>query len=68
MTVGWPFTRIELDATAASTDRSSAFDAEYFHFHGLAMSGQQEQRPRWKRALDEENERFLAALAASIGD
>ena len=34
---------------------SSAADTEYFNFHGHAMSGQQEQRPRWKRALDEEN-------------
>jgi putative endopeptidase len=34
---------------------SSAFDAEHFAFHGRAMSGQQEQRPRWKRVLDEEN-------------
>ncbi|MFL6593058.1 MAG: M13 family metallopeptidase [Luteimonas sp.] len=35
---------------------SSAADAEHFSFHGRAMSGQQEQRPRWKRALDEEND------------
>jgi putative endopeptidase len=35
---------------------SSAFDAEHFDFHGKAMSGQQEQRPRWKRVLDEEND------------
>jgi putative endopeptidase len=35
---------------------SSAFDAEHFAFHGRAMSGQQEQRPRWKRALDNEND------------
>jgi putative endopeptidase len=35
---------------------SSAFDAEHFNFHGRAMSGQKEQRPRWKRALDEEND------------
>ncbi|MEO6138869.1 MAG: M13 family metallopeptidase, partial [Luteimonas sp.] len=28
----------------------------HFNFHGRAMSGQQEQRPRWKRALDEEND------------
>ena len=34
---------------------SSAFDAEHFRFHGQAMSGQKEQRPRWKRALDEQN-------------
>ncbi|WP_133498648.1 M13 family metallopeptidase [Cognatilysobacter terrigena] len=35
---------------------SSTFDAENFDFHGRAMSGQQEQRPRWKRVLDEEND------------
>jgi putative endopeptidase len=35
---------------------SSAADAEQFDFHGRVMSGQQEQRPRWKRALDEEND------------
>jgi putative endopeptidase len=35
---------------------SGAFDAEHFDFHGRTMSGQQEQRPRWKRVLDEEND------------
>jgi putative endopeptidase len=35
---------------------SSTFDTEHFDFHGRVMSGQQEQRPRWKRALDEEND------------
>lgn len=35
---------------------SSAFDAEGFRFHGQAMSGQKEQRPRWKRVIDEEND------------
>ena len=35
---------------------SSALDEQHFDFHGRAMSGQQEQRPRWKRALDEEND------------
>jgi putative endopeptidase len=35
---------------------SGAFGAEHFDFHGRAMSGQQEQRPRWKRVLDEEND------------
>ncbi|WP_133479579.1 M13 family metallopeptidase [Cognatilysobacter segetis] len=35
---------------------SARFDAEHFDFHGRAMSGQQEQRPRWKRVLDEEND------------
>jgi len=35
---------------------SGAFDAESFAFHGKAMSGQKEQRPRWKRVIDEEND------------
>ncbi|MBN8214889.1 MAG: M13 family metallopeptidase [Xanthomonadales bacterium] len=39
-----------------ATYLSSAFDAEHFRFHGQAMSGQKEQRPRWKRALDEQND------------
>jgi putative endopeptidase len=32
----------------------SSFDQEHFRFHGQAMSGQKEQRARWKRVLDEE--------------
>ena len=35
---------------------SSAFDQENFRFHGQAMSGKKEQRPRWKRVVDEEND------------
>jgi putative endopeptidase len=35
---------------------SAAFDEEHFRFHGQAMSGQKEQRERWKRALDEEGD------------
>ncbi|MGN6511993.1 MAG: M13 family metallopeptidase [Lysobacteraceae bacterium] len=35
---------------------SKAFDDEYFDFAGRTMSGQQEQRPRWKRVIDVENE------------
>ena len=35
---------------------STAFDREHFDFHGRVMSGQQEQRPRWKRVIDEEND------------
>jgi putative endopeptidase len=34
---------------------SQTFDAEHFHFYGQILSGQKEQRPRWKRALDAEN-------------
>jgi putative endopeptidase len=43
-----------VDAYAAYL--SSAFVQEHFDFHGRVMSGQQEQRPRWKRVLDEEND------------
>jgi len=33
---------------------SSAFDEQDFRFYGTIMSGQEEQRPRWKRVLDAE--------------
>lgn len=32
-----------------------AFADEHFDFYGRVLSGQQEQRPRWKRVLDAEN-------------
>jgi putative endopeptidase len=35
---------------------SKAFDDEQFSFYGRVLSGQKEQRPRWKRVLDEEND------------
>jgi putative endopeptidase len=35
---------------------SQPFDDEYFAFYGKTLSGQQVQRPRWKRALKAENE------------
>jgi putative endopeptidase len=35
---------------------SQAFDDEQFSFYGHVLSGQMEQRPRWKRVLDEEND------------
>lgn len=35
---------------------SQAFDKEHFHFHNQVMSGQKEQRARWKRVLDTEGE------------
>lgn len=41
---------------------STAFDDAHFDFHGRAMSGQQAQRPRFKRVLDEENEAMGMAL------
>jgi putative endopeptidase len=31
-------------------------DAEHFDFYGRVLSGQKEQRPRWKRTLDAEND------------
>ena len=34
------------------------FDAEDFHFYGTILNGVPEQRPRWKRALEQE-ERYL---------
>jgi len=33
---------------------SKDFDQENFHFFGTVMNGVQEQRPRWKRVLDDE--------------
>lgn len=40
-----------------------AFDDEVFRFHGQVLSGQQEQRPRWKRVLDDEG----AAMGMVLG-
>lgn len=41
----------------AYADRlSSDFDKEHFHFYGTVMNGTKEQRPRWKRVLDAEEE------------
>jgi putative endopeptidase len=34
---------------------SPAFDDEHFRFYGVELSGQKEQRPRWKRVLAAEN-------------
>ena len=42
---------------------SKAFSDESFDFRGRALRGQQEQRPRWKRALDSEN----SALGMILG-
>ncbi|MEO7064733.1 MAG: M13 family metallopeptidase, partial [Dokdonella sp.] len=33
---------------------SQPFDQEHFRFHGQVLSGQKEQRSRWKRVLDSE--------------
>jgi len=40
-------------------------DAEHFDFYGRVLSGQQEQRPRWKRTLDAEN-RALGMILGRI--
>jgi len=34
---------------------SSAFDSAHFDFYKRVLSGQKEQKPRWKRVLDSEN-------------
>src|SRR6478672_1489816 len=41
-------------ANAYATEAGGRFDAEHFHFFGTILNGQLEQRPRWKRVLDEE--------------
>jgi putative endopeptidase len=43
-----------------STTLSKAFDDEDFNFSGKILSGQKEQKPRWKRTLD--------ALEGQLGD
>jgi putative endopeptidase len=40
-----------------------AFDAEHFAFHQHILSGTPQQRPRWKRAVDETN----TALGEAVG-
>jgi putative endopeptidase len=41
-------------AHSFASEAGGAFDAETFHFYGTIMNGTTEQRPRWKRMLDEE--------------
>lgn len=41
-------------ATAYATQAGGKYDAENFHFFGTIMNGTAEQRPRWKRMLDQE--------------
>jgi putative endopeptidase len=43
---------------AFADNLSTPFDQQNFHFFGTIMSGTTEQRPRWKRIMDEE-EGFL---------
>jgi len=41
-------------ANAYASEAGGRFDAEHFRFFGTILNGQLEQRPRWKRMLDEE--------------
>jgi putative endopeptidase len=41
-------------AHAYAEQAGGAFDAEHFRFYGTTLNGTPEQRPRWKRMLDEE--------------
>jgi len=43
-------------ATELANRLSRPFDQENFHFYGTVLSGIKEQRPRWKRVLDAEED------------
>ena len=45
-----------------AAEAGGAFDAENFHFFGTILNGTPEQRPRWKRMLDEEENYLGDAL------
>ena len=47
------YLRWQLAHTYAA-EAGGRFDAENFHFYGTVLNGTPEQRPRWKRMLDEE--------------
>lgn len=49
------YLRVHLADSYAST-LNKAVDDEHFAFYGKVLTGQKEQRPRWKRALDAENQ------------
>lgn len=49
------YLRWNLIGNFAST-LSSAFDKEDFHFYGTVLTGTKEQRPRWKRVLEAEED------------
>ena len=49
------YLRLSLVSNLASR-LSRRFDLENFHFYGTVLSGTKEQRPRWKRVLDAEEE------------
>jgi putative endopeptidase len=48
------YLRVHLVDTYAPT-LGKAIDDEHFDFYGRVLTGQKEQRPRWKRVLDTEN-------------
>ncbi|HEY8681571.1 MAG TPA: M13 family metallopeptidase [Rhodanobacter sp.] len=48
------YLRVHLVDEYAAT-LGKAIDDEHFDFYGRVLSGQKEQRPRWKRTLDAEN-------------
>jgi putative endopeptidase len=45
-----------------ASDLSKAFDAQNFYFYGTIISGTKEQRPRWKRVLDSQENYLGYAL------
>ena len=47
---------------AFASQAGGDFDAEDFHFYGTVLNGTPEQRPRWKRMLDEEENYLGDAL------
>ena len=49
------YLRVHLADAYAST-LSQAFDDEHFDFYGRTLSGQAQQKPRWKRVLRAEND------------
>jgi len=48
--------------TAYAAEAGGKFDQENFHFFGTILNGTPEQRPRWKRMLDEEENHLGYAL------
>jgi putative endopeptidase len=58
------YLRYQLIHAYAST-LSKSIDDESFSFYGAVLRGQKEQRPRWKRSLDEEN-RALGMILGRI--
>jgi putative endopeptidase len=49
-------------ANAYATEAGGRYDAEHFRFYGTILNGTPEQRPRWKRMLDEEEAHLGDAL------